>query len=141
MIAIIGIVAAIGIPNLLNARRSAHESAAIGTLRTCANAEFTYSTNTNSYGNLTDLNAAQLIDSSISEATSAATAKAGYVFYSTALSGTFSITAERSTAGSGSRDFSIIEDGVIYSGIVPSAATRPLPAGFTPIGTGGVSGS
>ena len=141
VIGIIGILAAIGIPNLLNARKSANESAAIGTLRTCANAEFIYSTNSNLYGELADLNTAQLIDSSISGATTAATAKTGYVYYSTALAGTFIITAERSTVGSGNRDFSVIESGVIYIGIVPSASTRPIPAGFIPIGTGGVSGS
>ena len=148
VVAIIGIIAAIAIPNLLNARKSANESAAIGTLRTCASAEVTYSTNTNVYGALTDLNTAQLIDASIPGASAAATAKTGYLYTSAVNASAFGISAVRSTAGSGNRDFVVIEDGVVYAwtgatvgtGTAPAAATRPV-AGATPIGTGGVSGS
>ena len=39
VVAIIGIVAAIAIPNLLQARKTANEASAIGAMRTCASAD------------------------------------------------------------------------------------------------------
>lgn len=62
VVAIIGIVAAIAIPNLLQARKTANEASAIGALRTVASAEVTYQGNNNTYGTLAQLNTAKLID-------------------------------------------------------------------------------
>lgn len=116
VVAIIGIIAAIAIPNLLSARKSANESAASGTLRTIATAEITYMTNNNTYGTLSNLAASgtNLIDSSISAASTSGTAKGGY-FYTNGTCDTsqFTVQATRSGLGSGDKDFGVLEDGVV----------------------------
>ena len=58
VVAIIGIIAAIAIPNLLASRRAANESAAIGSMRTIGTAENTYLStlgNNTTYAALADL--------------------------------------------------------------------------------------
>jgi type IV pilus assembly protein PilA len=116
VVAIIGIIAAIAIPNLLSARKSANESAAAGNLRTVATAEVTYMTNNNTYGNLTNLAATgtDLIDDSVAAASAAATAKGGYYYTAgTCDTSAFDIRAIRSGLGSGDKDFVVTEDGVV----------------------------
>jgi type IV pilus assembly protein PilA len=87
VIAIILIIAAIAIPNFLRARISAHESSAVGSLRSINTAEAAYnSTYGAGYGTLTQLGSpglpctasstsACLLDSSLSSGT-----KSGYTF-------------------------------------------------------------
>ena len=140
VVAIIGIIAAIAIPNLLTARKSANESSAIGSLRTCASAQVTYSNNNNRYGTITELfNAGNLLDSSI--VNSATSPKSGYMYTDGALgsgatsSSQFNIEATRSGVGSGDRDFNVIEDGVVR-GVTNTSATGAVAHGSgTPIGT------
>mgnify|MGYP001770890182 FL=1 len=57
VVAIIGIIAAIAIPNLLASRRAANEASAISTLRTIVSAEATYQSTAGAgqYGNLVNL--------------------------------------------------------------------------------------
>ncbi|PYS99575.1 MAG: pili assembly chaperone [Acidobacteria bacterium] len=82
VVVIIGIIAAIAIPNLLAARRSANEGSAASSLRTLHGAEATYQA-TSGNGNftatgaagLTALGTANLIDSVLSQGT-----KSGYQF-------------------------------------------------------------
>ena len=64
VVAIIGIVAAIAIPNLLASRRAANEGSAISALRTITSSEATYqsSTGNGNFGDLAELRAAQLVD-------------------------------------------------------------------------------
>src|SRR5690349_14346469 len=86
VVVIIGIIAAIAIPNLLASRRAANEGAAISALRTLHGAQMTYQSTYGS-GNfapaLTNLNTnTGLIDSVL-----AGGAKSGYTF--TANSATF----------------------------------------------------
>jgi type IV pilus assembly protein PilA len=71
------IIAAIAIPNLLAARKSANESAAISTLRTIARAQATYATNVGKgeCGDLTELDQSQLIDPVVAKGQ-----KSGYLF-------------------------------------------------------------
>ena len=150
VVAIIGIIAAIAIPNLLSARKAANESSAIGALRTCGSSEVTYSTNNNTYGTLTALNTQNLIDSTLPAATSLTTAKSGYLYDDDVTSSAYSIGAIRSADGAGFKDFVIREDGVVYAGTtvtgitigtatVPTAGTTP--AGATPIGVATASAS
>jgi type IV pilus assembly protein PilA len=78
VVVIIGIIAAIAIPNLLAARRSANEGSAIASLRTLHGAQMTYnatSGNGNFAGDLTDLSAVSLIDQVL-----ASGQKSGYAF-------------------------------------------------------------
>src|SRR2546423_6570853 len=67
VVAIIGIIAAIAIPNLLASRRAANEGSAQQSLRTMASAEATYKSTAGngSYGAVSDLVAQTLIDSTL----------------------------------------------------------------------------
>ena len=118
VVAIIGIIAAIAIPNLLASRRAANESAAIGTLRTVISAQSTYQSTTGGgeYGDAADLLAAGVIDSVIG----ANGTKSGYEFNTVAVADAagvdtmFDSTAEATSDSAGSRHFITTEAGVIY---------------------------
>jgi type IV pilus assembly protein PilA len=77
MMVIFPIIAAIAIPNLLAARKSANEAAAISTLRKIANAQVTYTANVGAgeCGDLTELDQNQLIDPVVAKGQ-----KSGYRF-------------------------------------------------------------
>src|SRR5215212_9880275 len=79
VVAIIGIIAAIAIPNLLASRKAANESAAIGTLRTIVSAEATYQSTVGAgkYGDSDALKTAKLIDDVVGDPTKE---KSGYKF-------------------------------------------------------------
>jgi prepilin-type N-terminal cleavage/methylation domain-containing protein len=118
VVAIIGIIAAIAIPNLLASRRAANEASAISSLRTIGTAESTYSSTIGfgAYGDMTALKNAQLIDSSISASTSTSTPKSGYFYgiQNAGASGFQSASAHAST-NTGTRNFMSDEAGVIYA--------------------------
>ena len=136
VVAIIGIIAAIAIPNLLASRRAANEGSAISSLRTITGAEATYqsSTGSGSYGTLAQLGSAQMIDAKLAAATAVATAKSGYIFVANptaALNGapaSFNAGAAPAvTSGltqSGTRQFVTDTTGAIYY----NSATTALPA-------------
>jgi type IV pilus assembly protein PilA len=124
VVVIIGIIAAIAIPNLLAARRSANEGSAISSLRTIHGAQMTYGS---TYGNgnyapaLSDLGGTTgLIDSVLASGT-----KSGYTFAgSAAASGvgtpaTFAALATPVTASgitaTGTRQFGVATDGVLMT--------------------------
>src|SRR5438876_5877135 len=67
VVAIIGIIAAIAIPNLLASRRAANEGSAQQSLRTMASAEATYKSTAGngSYGPVSDMVVQNLIDSTL----------------------------------------------------------------------------
>jgi type IV pilus assembly protein PilA len=125
VVAIIGIIAAIAIPNLLASRRAANESAAIGTLRTIVSAEATYQSTGGggTYANATNLQTAGLVDTVIG----ANGTKSGYT-YNTIVSGSgntqFEVTATAQTASSGSRSFYTDESGLIKYLAGQTAPTR-----------------
>ncbi len=149
VVVIIGIIAAIAIPNLLASRRSANEGSAISTLRTLHGAEVTYQSTSGAgnFGGLTTLNGAGLVDSVVASASTAASAKSGYYLTETitaAASGnpsTFSFDSQPVThtstsafAATGSRRFFITETGVVYSNttngaITVNATTRVVTGG------------
>src|SRR5439155_20102140 len=78
VVAIIGIIAAIAIPNLLASRRAANEGSAEQSLRTISSAEATYqnTAGNGTYGTLPFLMAQSLVDSVLGQAD--VTAKSGY---------------------------------------------------------------
>ena len=138
VVVIIGIIAALAIPNLLASRRAANEASAIASLRVLHGATMTYSTSTGAgkfaglassvgTGSLTDLGNAQLIDSVLA----------------TGLKGSYSFVGDRSDATStspetfyfaanpigssfaisGTRRFGIATDGIIkYDGTASNLA-------------------
>lgn len=93
VVAIILIIAAIAIPNLIRSRISANQASAVQSLRVINTAEVTYSTNYQSVGFSPDLPSlagatpctpssatACIIDELLGAATSAAASKSGYYF-------------------------------------------------------------
>jgi len=120
VVAIIGIIAAIAIPNLLASRRAANEGSAQQSMRTISSAEATYlnTAGAGSYGTLSDLMAKNNVDSVLGQADT--TAKSGYLFTVNPVSGTpaqfwgFAMPATTSGIGqTGTRRFAISEDGVL----------------------------
>jgi type IV pilus assembly protein PilA len=144
--AVIGILSAIAIPNLLSSRRAANEGSALGTMRIIASGQATYraTTGAGSYGDLSDLATAGLVDTVVGA--SDVTAKSGYLFATDAVSGpnfpAFDATAEPSIytgpTATGSRSFFVNENGAIQyalSDVAPTCApddTRTITGG-TPV--------
>ena len=149
VVVIIGIIAAIAIPNLLAARRSANEGSAVSSLRTLHGAQATYqatsgagkyagpNSSTGSLTGLTQLNAVNLIDSQL-----AAGAKSGYGFLgnsfdpvtgATPTPATFAFVATpQTTSGitaTGTRAFGIATDGVISYEAIPTSGTVTMVVG------------
>jgi prepilin-type N-terminal cleavage/methylation domain-containing protein len=134
VVVIIGIIAAIAIPNLLAARRSANEGSAVSAMRTLHGAQMTYAATvgggnyagtagTQGVSPLTDLNGQALID-----ATLASGVKGGYTFVGDRAAATtgagaqpatfYFSTVPTATSGvtqTGTRRFGIATDGVIKS--------------------------
>ena len=139
VVAIILIIAAIAIPNLLRSRMAANEASAVGSLRTINTACVTYSTTYNSVGYPSTLSAlgpstsansssADLIDSVLASGT-----KSGYSF-SFGVVGTatpttgYSVTANPTSPGtSGQRGFYTDQSGVIRAVSSGSATSSSSP--------------
>jgi prepilin-type N-terminal cleavage/methylation domain-containing protein len=143
VVAIILIIAAIAIPNLMRSRMAANESSAVGSLRTINTAEVTYSTTYPAVGfaNLSVLGgtapcttatstAACLIDNVLANGT-----KSGYNFSATAGTGSTpavtytSLATAQAPGQSGQRAFCSDQSGVIYYGATSPACalgTNPL---------------
>jgi prepilin-type N-terminal cleavage/methylation domain-containing protein len=142
VVAIIGIIAAIAIPNLLASRRAANEGSALATMRVIFSAETTYQSTggAGSYGSLADLGTAGLVDSVVAGATSGGgTAKSGYYFAAANVAVTglpaFDASSQASAhtganpvTGTGSRAFYTNESGVMYFN---TTATAPTCTGDT----------
>ena len=146
VVAIIAIIAAIAIPNLLRSRLAANESSAIGSLRTLTSAQAAYQqsaveTNTAGLGlyatNLSNMGPGGLgtppfIDAALSSAD--ASPKSGYTFLLSTPSpeSGFTCTAEPSDPGrTGNRHFFVDESGSIT--FVPDAGSAPATSTSTPI--------
>ena len=145
VVAIILIIAAIAIPNLLRARIAANESGAVGNLRTMNTAEVSYITAypTTGYSlTLTELGSggacpvpptsakACLIDDTLAAATAAATAKAGYFYTYAHTNGQADYNNQGTPASinsSGVKQFYTDESGVVRFA-AGAAATATSPA-------------
>jgi type IV pilus assembly protein PilA len=83
VVAIILIIAAIAIPNLLKSRIAANEASAVGTVRTLNTAQVTYNSSCQQYANgILELNAGTVCaaGANIIDATLATGTKSGYTF-------------------------------------------------------------
>ena len=150
--AIILIIAAIAIPNLLRARIAANESSAVSSIRTINTAQISYQSAYPTVGYAATLGALGpvaagacaaptstnpcLIDFAVSNATTVANAKSGYYFGLTTVAGqSYDVAGSAAVFNqSGVRNFCSIEDGVVRfnnSGsstlIATSAACVVLP--------------
>ena len=142
VVAIIGIIAAIAIPNLLASKRAANEGSATATMRTITGAEATYQATAGlgNFGDLTALQGQGLVDSVLGGGV-----KSGYGFAVAPaglatdpndppvyVSGAAPVVFSGVTA-TGTRQFSSDGTGVIYSEAATSA-TPPSATSGTPIG-------
>ncbi len=139
VVAIILIIAAIAIPNLLRSKMAANQASAVGSLRTLNTACIAYSTNYNQFpaaltnlgpmasGGTASSTSADLIDSVLSAGT-----KSGYTFVFTAgsLNQSYSITATPITAATtGQNMYYTDQSGVIRvntSGSGANSASTPI---------------
>ncbi len=153
VVAIILIIAAIAIPNLLRARMAANEASAVGSIRTSNTSAVTYSSTwgvqfpatmvamAGTPGTLADCNDAELIDPTLGAATAAATAKSGYWFTYTGATATpavgactgfqtYTLVGVPAIVGqTGQRGFFSDQSGVIRfttDGSAPSVVSPPL---------------
>ena len=144
VVVIIGIIAAIAIPNLIAARRAANEGSAQSTTRTIHSAQVTYASTSGNgnYGDMAALATNKLIDSSLGVSPYI---KSGYKFNSSKVdrataSGVvtepiFAISSIPTvpTAGvtqSGTRRFCVETEGVVYAYAAPAnLAINPSSAG------------
>lgn len=119
VVVIIGIIAAIAIPNLIASRRAANEGSAQSTIRMLHTAQSNYlvSTGNGRYGDLSDLRSVVMIDELV-----ATGQKSGYSFVSTPDNNTnpktfvIDATPINSTPGitqTGTRRFCVATDGII----------------------------
>ncbi len=134
VVAIILIIAAIAIPNLLRSKMAANEASAVGSLRTLNTSSVAYSTTYGTYPpGLPNLGpsssppstAADLIDSVLASGT-----KSGYAFTFAAGTGnlSYSITAAPSTPGvTGQRYFFTDQSGVIRANTAGAADSSSTP--------------
>ena len=135
VVAIILIIAAIAIPNLIRSRIAANEASAVGSMRTINTSEITYATTFPSVGfapSLTALGsggtsacgsaapsstAACLIDEVLANATTTTTPKSGYYFTYVLVAGSpstsYTLNADPASAQSGTRHFFTDQSGVI----------------------------
>ncbi len=151
VVAIIGIIAAIAIPNLLASRRAANEGSAIATMRVIFSSEATYqaTAGAGAFGTLAELETAGLIDAVVADAAAAATPKSGYNFTATDVDVTglpaFDATSIASVhtsvsavTGTGSRAFYVNESGVMWFNTTAAAPTCTATTARTvTAGTGG----
>ena len=139
VVAIIGIIAAIAIPNLLASRRAANEGSAQQSLRTMASAEATYrsTAGNGSYGPVANLVTQNLIDSVLGGG-----AKSGYNFTTgtdpVASTTDFVIAAAPITSSgvtaTGTREFCIDQSGVLSAKVAASQTVATACTGFAPVG-------
>lgn len=140
VVAIIGIISAIALPNLLASKRAANEGSAIASVRTITSAEATYqaTTGAGSFGSLANLKTAGLVDTSLSASTLLAP-KSGYFFTAVADANspksqylTTASTARASGAtATGSHNFASDATGVITQN--PASTTAMTGNTGTPI--------
>ncbi|HYW72627.1 MAG TPA: prepilin-type N-terminal cleavage/methylation domain-containing protein [Pyrinomonadaceae bacterium] len=143
VVAIIGIIAAIAIPNLLASRRAANEGSAQQSLRTMASAEATYRATAGSgqYGPVANLVSQNLVDSVLGTNNGGA-GKSGYNFTTNtdpvADPNVFVLAAAPVTisgvTATGTREFCIDQTGVLGSKAAASSTVATDCTGFTPVG-------
>ena len=124
VVAIIGIIAAIAIPNLLASRRAANEGSAQSSLRTIHSSQATYqaTAGNGNFGTMANLRAQNLVDAVLG---GVGGTKSGYTFAmadvdfvagvsAASFSATANPTVPAGIPQTGTRKFGITEDGVMH---------------------------
>ncbi len=119
VLAIIAIIAAFAVPNLMRSRMGANETGAVGSLRTFMTAEGVYMNNHGVYATIEGLLAADLIDRSI-----AGGRKAGYYYgelYSDYSDFAYAFgVCPMDDGRSGEKEFIVTQKGTIYEASLDS---------------------
>lgn len=135
VVAVVGIISAIAVPNLIASRRAANESNAVSGLRVISSAEHTFhaSVSIGRYGTAAEMRDAKLIDATLAGEGAASTGgtKSGFLYTITpGNDSTYTATAAAQN-GQASRSFFVDESSVIRylaGGTPPTAATgTPIP--------------
>jgi prepilin-type N-terminal cleavage/methylation domain-containing protein len=137
VVAIILIIAAIAIPNLLRSRIAANEASAVGSLRTLNTSSVTYSTSCGGFApTLLALGPplAACVTADLIDAVLAAGTKSGYIFTYTAgaavatVVSTYTINADPVTPGTtGQRHFFTDQSGVVRADPAAAATVASTP--------------
>ena len=149
VVALIGVIAAIAIPNLLASRRAANESSALAAIRIIGSGEATYQATAGAgqFGNLSALASHKLVDGVVGAASiGSGTPKSGYLFSAENITGAnvpaFDAKSQPSVhtsasniSGTGSRSFFVNEAGVIYYNTTDTAPTCTATSARTVTGT------
>jgi prepilin-type N-terminal cleavage/methylation domain-containing protein len=150
VVTIIGIIAAIAIPNLLASRRAANEASALASMRVIFSSEVTYQVTSGAgqFGSLSELNSAGLIDSVLNASSTASTPKSGYNFTAVKVGAPlpfFDASGKPSTftgvSATGTRSFYLNESGVLYYNVSASAPTGNNSTRVVTLGTTGTNGT
>jgi type IV pilus assembly protein PilA len=138
VVAIIGILAAVAVPKLLETLRTGRESAAIQTLRTIHNSQAQFLATKQRFATLKELNEANQIDSNYANGSPVS----GYIYLSgpEVTQDKYCVQATRQASSTASRDFNVIEDGAVR--FVESNSPNPIPHGEgTPLAGAGAAPS
>lgn len=131
VVAIIGIISAIAIPNILASRRAANEGSAISSMRTLHSAQATYlaTAGAGRYATLAQLRGQTLVDSELGNG-----AKSGYSFVCPAANlvvgppptyyGTATPSDTSNLGRTGYRSFTVAEDGILRGKITDTPAAN-----------------
>ncbi len=145
VVVIIGIIAAIAIPNLLAARRSANEGSAVSSLRTVHGAQMTYAS---TYGSGSYAGAIGTLGGSINliDSVLASGTKSGYNFAVGATAATTTVpavffgsalpTTATGVTATGARRFAVATDGVLKADTanLTTAYTQATAEAASPMG-------
>ncbi len=124
VVAIIGILAAVAGPKLLENLKLGRQTAAINSLRTIYQNEAQYHAMRGKFATLRELNEAKLLDANYANGGSVS----GYIYTSTeATQDQYCIQATRQNPSTAHRDFNVTEDGTIR--YVETKTPAPIPRG------------
>ena len=125
VVTVIGILAAVAVPNLVRSKAAANEASAIASVRTIVTAQITYAAtigNGRYAADLAELETAGLIDAAL-----ASGSKDGYAFVTAGVGDSFTVNADPTEMGtSGNRGFFADQTAVIrYAPGAAADATSP----------------
>ena len=138
VVAIVGVLSAIAVPNLLSSKRAANEAAAISALRVISSGEATYRVTAGggNYGDLATLATLNFVDAKVGGATIAGpgSPRTGFLFSAETVAGVgapaydakaqpFLHTSASLLFATGSRSFYVNELGVMYFNTTDTAPT------------------
>lgn len=146
VVAIIGIIAAIAIPNLLKSRQAANEASAIGSMRTIGTGQATYQSTKGKGKEFAPALADLALDGSVDAVLGGTGGKSGFTFTSDGVASTsttpayFDSTAVPKSSGNfgtGNRAFYSNESFIIYQDDPPDGSAAPTGDATTRAVTGG----